>query len=85
MNEKEQDWRLQGQEKYLQGVTLKFGTWLSNNPANDHDHCEFCSAKFTSSTPDTLHEGYSSIDHYRWVCLVCFNDFSKQFNWVVLK
>jgi hypothetical protein len=58
MGVKEQDWRLQGQEKYLQGTTLKFGTWVSNNPENDH---------------------------YHWVCVECFNDFSKQFNWVVIK
>jgi hypothetical protein len=86
MNVAKQDWRLQGQEKYLLGVTLKFGIWLSNNPKNDHDHCEFCSAKFASSTvQETLHEGYSTIDHYHWVCVECFNDFSKQFNWVVIK
>ena len=65
MSEQLQDWRLQGQENYLSGATLIFGNWQSNNPANDHDHCEFCSSKFTLSTPNTLHEGYSTIDHYR--------------------
>lgn len=43
MSEKEQDWRLQGQERYLLGATLKFGTWLSNNSTNDHG--KFCSTK----------------------------------------
>jgi len=86
MSEKELDWRLQGQEKYLLGATLKFDIWASNNPNNDHDHCEFCSAKFASSTfQETLHEGYSTLDHYHWVCVGCFNDFSKRFNWVVVK
>lgn len=85
MSEKEQDLRLQGQEKYLLGVSLKFGIWSSNNPENDHDHWEFCWAKFTSSIPETLHEGYSTSDHYHWVCVECFNDFSKQFKWGVIK
>ena len=41
------DWRLfREQDKYLRGVTLIRQSYISNNPFNDHDHCEFCMAKF---------------------------------------
>jgi hypothetical protein len=39
------DWRLQGQEKYLGGVTLVRRRWQQQRPDWDHDHCEFCGAK----------------------------------------
>ena len=40
------DARLCGQEAYLAGVTLVHQPWNPANPKNDHDHCEFCWAKF---------------------------------------
>ena len=58
----ESDWRLQGQEKFLQGVVLVKRRYRSHsqNPDRDHDHCEFCWAKFmVEGNPDSLHEGYS--------------------------
>jgi hypothetical protein len=79
----EPDWRLQGQEKYLAGVEL---TWRSyrrfQNPNWDHDHCEFCWAKFAvEDLPDVLHAGYCTLDGYRWVCKSCFEDFRGRFQW----
>ena len=54
------DWRLQGQEKYMHGEILHFCTWSSENPNWDHDHCEFCSAKIAPlEIEDALHEGYN--------------------------
>ena len=74
------DWRIQGQENYLKGVKL------ITHPYNavsgwDHDHCEFCGAKFSNNEGD-LHFGYSTMDSYYWICKDCFNDFKEQFEWI---
>ena len=80
------DWRLQGQEKYMLGESLQFCSWSSTNPKWDHDHCEFCSTKIASPViEDALHEGYTTKDKYRWVCAECFNDFREKFKWVLIK
>ena len=84
----ESDWRLQGQERYLTGAKLVFGPYrrYSANPNWDHDHCEFCGAKFmTGEDPDLLREGYHTVDEYRWICAVCFSDFRDRFNWVLIE
>ena len=39
------DWRLQGQEKYLLGRTMRWATWAPYREDWDHDHCEFCMAE----------------------------------------
>ena len=77
------DWRLQGQEKYLKGVALTKKQYMPYRKGWDHDHCEFCGRKFTKNLPDTLQIGYSTNDNYHWVCEDCFNDFKKQFEWRV--
>jgi len=33
--------------------------------------------------PDVLHEGYTTLDEYRWICDACFQDFQEMFGWVV--
>ena len=76
------DWRLQGQERYLTGVTLARRKWVESRPGWDHDHCEFCGAKFAG--PDVLHQGWATLDAYRWICDECFADFREQFKWRVL-
>jgi len=81
------DWRLQGQDRYLQGVTLVRRPYrrYSKNPNWDHDHCEFCGAKFMlGDLPDVLHEGYATIDDYHWICETCFEDFRERFAWQVV-
>ena len=75
------DWRLQGQEKYLKGVTLERKKYVKYRDGWEHDHCEFCSAKFSLEKGD-LHEGYATEDNYRWICDTCFNDFKDLFEWV---
>ena len=40
------DWRLQGQERQLQGAVLLHRRYHRRSPTSDHDHCEFCWAKF---------------------------------------
>ena len=81
------DWRLQGQEKYLWGVTLVHRRYrrYSKDPNCDHDHCEFCWAKFmVENFPDVLHQGYTTKDGYRWICEQCFADFKDMFEWQVV-
>ena len=58
---------------------------VSENPEWDHDHCEFCSAKFmVEDLPDALHQGYATKDDYRWICERCFADFRDMFEWKVI-
>ena len=78
------DWRLTNQERYLKGVTLYRRQYEPANEENDHDHCEFCFAKFMrAGTPDALHDGYTTEDRYRWICPTCFDDFRDMFGWTV--
>ena len=79
----ETDWRLfREQDKYLLGVSLVQGSYKSNVSFNDHDHCEFCMAKFGKGN-DELKEGYSTKDSSIWICPQCYDDFKEQFNWAV--
>lgn len=76
----EDDWRLQGQEKYLQGATLQRTAYKKWSETWDHDHCEFCWAKFSEREND-LHEGYCTLDQRHWICDECFQDFKEKFEW----
>ena len=75
------DWRFQGQDKYLMNVQLMLSKF--DNSVRDHDHCDFCSEKFSEMDGD-LHEGYCTLDKYHWICEKCFNDFKDMFNWQVV-
>jgi hypothetical protein len=78
------DWRLTGQERYLQGVSLQLARWKADRPGWDHDHCEFCWAKFGGQElPGALQVGYKTADGYRWICQNCFSDFQQRFGWRV--
>jgi hypothetical protein len=77
----EPDWRLQGQEEYLAGVTLARRPWRQSRPQWDHDHCEFCGVKFGTDGLDALREGWTTFDEYRWICDTCFSDFRERFKW----
>ncbi|MEZ6009923.1 MAG: hypothetical protein R3F05_19490 [Planctomycetota bacterium] len=74
------DWRRQGQERYLRGLTFAFMEWVRTQPGWDHDHCEFCNAKF-SNAAGTLRAGYATEDLYRWICPTCYADFWREFGW----
>lgn len=76
------DWRLQGQEKYLFGKTMIHKKYADKTTTTDHAHCEFCSDKFSVNIPDCLKEGYTTTNDYHWVCENCFNDFKNDFKWV---
>ena len=77
------DWRLQGRERYLKGVTPYWREYSRYSETWDHDHCAFCWAKFcvASACPDSLQEGYATEDNYRWICEKCFEDFKEMFEW----
>lgn len=77
-----EDWRLQGQERYLQGATLRRKAWLGSNESWDHDHCAFCGSKFVER-PGDLREGYATVDEYHWICASCFSSFRDRFEWKV--
>jgi hypothetical protein len=78
----EDDWRLQGQEEYLKGIRLFRKKYTRHSESWDHDHCEFCWAKFSEEDyAEALHEGYATEDDYRWVCEQCFEDFKDLFDW----
>ena len=81
------DWRLTGQETYLSGVPLCWRTYEDESENSDHDHCEFCFAKFAEADriPDALHAGYTTLDSYRWICQQCFGDFRQRFDWTVVE
>jgi len=76
------DWRLQGQEKYLSGAILRRSEYHPPRENWDHDHCEFCSAKFQRGVGTAaLSEGYCTVDEYRWICDKCYEDFKVRFKW----
>lgn len=84
----ESDWRLQGQQKYLEGAAL-VPKQYRRHPRNsdwDHDHCAFCWATFmVEDVPGVLHQGYCTLDEYHWICPTCFADFREQFAWTVVE
>jgi hypothetical protein len=80
----ENDWRLTNQLSYFKGATLVWRRYSRPSEAWEHDHCEFCWAKFMDEDhPEILREGYTTHDEYRWVCQSCFNDFRDLFEWTV--
>ncbi|MDR1276542.1 MAG: hypothetical protein LBL72_09225 [Candidatus Accumulibacter sp.] len=78
-----EDWRLQGQEKYLQNAILERKRYQRYSQSWDHDHCEFCWKKFSLEVPGALQAGYATTDNVRWICDACFEDFKSRFNWTV--
>lgn len=73
------DWRIQGQGKYLAGKEFIFREWATKNPEWEHDHCEFCWNKFVAGT-----KGYCTLDLYYWICETCFNDFKEMFHFKIV-
>ena len=62
MTNPEQDWRLQGQESYLFSKKLVFKNYSDRATNSEHDHCEFCSNKFSELIPECLKRGYTTED-----------------------
>jgi len=76
------DWRRRGQERFLKGVVLVRRTYRLYREGWDHDHCEFCSAKFSLAEHD-LSRGYSTEEQYRWICDDCVDDFKEEYGWTL--
>ena len=74
-----QDWRSMGQEEYLMNQILTFDEYKRYSDTWNHDHCEFCTKKFSEYNND-LHEGYYTLDNNIWICEGCFNDFHEKFS-----
>ncbi len=77
------DWRLRGQEKWLKGLTLSRRLWQQTREHWDHDHCEFCNAKFAAADWAEVREGWTTPTEYHWICDPCFSDFRERFGWSV--
>jgi hypothetical protein len=81
------DWRIQGQERYIHGATFEWRSWSSDRPDWDHDHCDFCCVHFGDhifeDDPDTQQEGWATPDANHWVCRACFEDFRDRFEFQV--
>jgi hypothetical protein len=69
------DWRRMGQEGYLPpGTVLVLGSYRARSETWEHNHCEFCGAKFMDPEfsdehrefieeyPEILTEGYTTTD-----------------------
>jgi hypothetical protein len=66
-------------------------------PEWDHDHCEICFAKFMEEAAclephsqedniqEILHNGFNSIDNYRWICPRCFQENREQYRWNLVR
>jgi len=76
------DWRRQGQERFLTAKRFTAQAYRPLGEECDHDNCEFCGAEFSLSEGD-LDRGYSTDAGQRWVCSKCFDDFRNEFRWVV--
>ena len=76
------NWRRQGQERFLFGKKLFWRDYCLNSDRSNHDHCEFCGAKFSCEKGD-LENGYATEDGYHWICKKCFEDFETEFCWKV--
>jgi len=80
----ENDWRLTNQQKYLHGVSLCWRRYSPPKPEWDHDHCEFCWAKFMDEDgTKILREGYADEGERHWICEQCYEDFKDLFDWQI--
>ena len=78
------DWRLRGQEEYMQGMQFTYKSFVSGSDNGEHEHCEFCWHKFMEQQEgmeDCSSVGYCSVDRKYWVCEECFEDFKEEFGW----
>ena len=81
-----EDWRLTNQEKYLTGKKLYRLKFTRYSDTWDHEHCDFCFAKFSDYDGD-LHEGYctepANTATAKWICPECYADFKERFGWIL--
>lgn len=78
----ENDWRLRNQEDYLMNETFVKAEYRKPFEKWDHDHCDFCWAKFSEFDGD-LHKGYCTKNECIWICEDCYEDFKDMFQWKI--
>ncbi|MDR3076074.1 MAG: hypothetical protein LBU26_02135 [Synergistaceae bacterium] len=83
MEQLRNDWRFQGQDKYLNEAELLHMPYLPYSEQWEHEHCDFCTAKISNYEGD-LHIAYCTINKRHWICEECFNDFKDMFKWKVV-
>jgi len=71
------DWREQGQEAYLSKLCFVHSKYFIYRKGWDHDHCEYCGAKFCLDV-ECIESGYYAKKGYYWICPQCWNDFSNK-------
>jgi hypothetical protein len=76
------DWRRQDQARFLKRRSVALRGWSAHRDGWDHDHCEFCGAKFSMREGD-LNRGYTTADDHHWICETCFADFAEEMQWEV--
>ena len=77
----QKDLREQGQEKYLSGLVFEKKRYQKYSETWEHDHCEFCNAKFSEDPSlECFHEGFSAKENYYWGCENCFDFFKEKYN-----
>lgn len=64
----------------MPGSTLSRQPWRPSDPQKDHDHCEFCRAKF-ALYPGCLREGFSTPDRTRRICSECCEEHRDAYQW----
>lgn len=66
----------------LRGALLTWRPYKMPKPTWDHDHCEFCWAKFMEpGNADTLHEGYYCGAEDTWICPKCYEEKKTEYQW----
>lgn len=63
MTREENDWRLNGQEKFLRGAELSWKRYHARDDTWEHEHCAFCRAKFMD--PDFSKAHRRQVDEHR--------------------
>lgn len=84
----EEDWRLRGQEEYMQNQRFRFVKFKSKDGGSLHKHCDFCWYKFMENcegVEDCSEEGYCTDDGRYWVCKECYQCFRSLFNWETIQ
>jgi hypothetical protein len=87
MSAQDDDPRLNGQERFLQGAILRWSLYTQPSETWDHDHCEFCWSRFAEQRAgyqDAQQYGFTTDDRFRWICKTCFDDFKDRFEWGVV-
>ena len=82
------DWRLRGQEEYLQNQVFQYIRFTGLPGKSLHAHCEFCWHKFMvnpDGVNDCSRQGYCGADGKYWVCEECLEDFREKLHWRLME